>query len=259
MQVLVVLDKRFCQVYSTLDCFPALGIKRYTSAIRQTKGMGHRRFIRCLLLNALCLLAPLEVAADSWPAPQTKEVFSVSRQYFVRVMPGESLGETFGFAGAKKGKYATAEIYRRDQDRSYTLAAEAVLLNPVAPVEFFVSNDGRLATLDNWHNHGYGKVVSLYDSQGQVVRSYELRELFEPEELKDFPHSVSSIRWRSGPAYIRQDQKTLLVTIKSGGDFLFGLETGRYKYCEYHQNMYRCRNSNQPRAWTPNDRLELTR
>lgn len=259
MQVLVVLDKRFCQVSSTLDCFPALGIKRYTSAIRQTKGMGHRRFIRCLLLNALCLLAPLEVAADSWPAPQTKEVFSVSRQYFVRVMPGESLGETFGFAGAKKGKYATAEIYRRDQDRSYRLAAEAVLLNPVAPVEFFVSNNGRFATLDNWHNQGYGKVVSLYDSHGQLVRSYELSELFEPEGLKDFPHSVSSIRWRNGPAYIRQDQTTLLVTIKSGGDFLFGLETGRYKYCEYHQNMYRCRNSNQPRQWMPNDRVPLTR
>ena len=92
--------------------------------------MRHCRFLRRVLLNVLCLFVPLQAAADSWPAPQTKEVFSDSREYFVRVTPGESLGETFGFAGAKKGKYATAEIYRRDQDRSYTLAAEAVLLNP---------------------------------------------------------------------------------------------------------------------------------
>jgi hypothetical protein len=80
---------------------------------------------------------------------------------FRAVTPGESLGDTVGFAGAKKGKYAAAEFYRRHPDRSYRLVAEARLLNPVAPVEFFVSNDGRLATIDNWHNIGYGKVVSI--------------------------------------------------------------------------------------------------
>ena len=106
----------------------------------------------------------------------------------------------------------------------------------MAPVEFFVSNDGHLATLDNWHNLGYGKVVSVYDSRGELVRSYELSDLFQADELKEFSQSVPSIHWRTGPAYIRHDQKTLLVTVKSGGDFLFGLETGRYKYCEYHEN-----------------------
>ena len=133
------------------------------------------------------------------------------------------------------------------------------LLNPMAPVEFFVSNDGHLATLDNWHNLGYGKVVSVYDSRGELVRSYELSDLFQADELKDFSQSVPPIHWRTGPAYIRHDQKTLLVTVKSGGDFLFGLETGRYKYCEYHESMYRCRTSNQPREWMPNDKVELSR
>ena len=47
-----------------------------------------------LLLSALIPLVPCEAAADSWPQPQTKEVFSESREYFVRVIPGESLGET---------------------------------------------------------------------------------------------------------------------------------------------------------------------
>jgi len=195
-----------------------------------------RVLFKNFLLGTLLSVTTLAVRADDWAGPQTKEMFSASREYFVRVTPGESLGDTFGFAGEKKGKYAAAEFYHRNQDRSYSLVAEAVLLNPVAPVEFFVSNNGRLATIDNWHNVGYGKVVSIYDSRGKVVRSYELSDLFQDEEIKAFGRSVSSINWRNGPAYIRQDQKTLLITVKSGADLLFGLETGRFKYCEYQEN-----------------------
>jgi len=72
-----------------------------------------------LLLSVLLLLAPPVGNADSWPGPTIKEVFSESREYFVRVLPGESLGDTSGFAGQKKGRYATAEFYRRGRDRSF--------------------------------------------------------------------------------------------------------------------------------------------
>jgi len=233
---------------------PALRVKHP----RLHHAMRHVLF-KGFLLGMLLSVTTLAVRADDWPGPQTKEVFSASREYFARVIPGESLGDTFGFAREKKGKYAAAEFYRRHQDRSYRLVAEAILLNPVAPVEFFVSNDGRLATIDNWHNVGYGKVVSIFDSRGKVVQSYELSDLFQDEEIKAFGRSVSSIHWRNGPAYIRQDQKTLLITVKSGGDFLFGLETGRFKYCEYLEKTYRCRNTNQPREWMPNSRVQLTR
>lgn len=218
-----------------------------------------RSFEGYFLLCALTLLLPWKALADSWARPQTREVFSESRQFFVRVIPGESVGDTIGFAGQKKGKFASAEFYRRAQDRSYKLTAQIFLLNPVAPVDFFVSDDGRLATLDNWHNLGYGKVVSLFDTGGQLIKSYELSDLFAAEERKTLPQSVSSVRWRNGPAYIRPDQKTLLVTVKSGADLLFGLETGRYKYCEYHETVYRCRNTNHPRHWLSNDKLPLSR
>ena len=218
-----------------------------------------RLHFKGFLFGALLSVMTSAVRADDWPRPQTKEVFSASREYFVRMIPGESLGDTFGFAREKKGKYAAAEFYHRHPDRSYRLVAEAVLRNPVAPVEFFVSNDGRLAAIDNWHNVGYGKVVAIYDSRGKVVQSYELSDLFQDEEIKAFRQSVSSIHWRNGPAYIRQDQKTLLITVKSGGDFLLGLETGRFKYCEYQKETYRCRNTNQPREWMANSRVPLIR
>jgi len=219
----------------------------------------HRIPFRYFFLAAVLSLTARSVRADSWAAPQTREVFSASREYFVRVTPGESLGDTFGFAAAKKGKYAAAEFYRRDRNRSYKLVAETVLLNPVAPVEFFVSNDGRLAAVDNWHNIGYGKVVSIYDFRGKIVRAYELKDLFLEDEIKVFGQTVSSIHWRSGPAYIRPDQKTLLITVNSGQDFLFGMETGQFKYCEHREKTYRCRSTNQSREWVSNSKVPLTR
>jgi hypothetical protein len=215
-----------------------------------------RPLLASLLVGAL--VAP-QARGDSWAAPRTSEAFSASREYFVRVLPGESLGDTFGFAGERKGRYATAEFYRRGEDRSYRLIAETGLSNPIAPVEFLVADSGHLITVDNWHNVGYGKVVSVYDARGKLIRSYELRELFTPEEIRRFPHSVSSIHWRKGPLYIRQDQKTALVTVAEGADFLFGMETGRFKYCEYLDQTYRCRTANQPRQWMPNSRAPLDR
>jgi hypothetical protein len=75
--------------------------------------MMRRMPFKGFLLGTLLSVTTMAVRADDWAAPQTKEVFSASRKYFVRVIPGESLGDTFGFAGEKKGKYAAAEFYRR--------------------------------------------------------------------------------------------------------------------------------------------------
>jgi hypothetical protein len=216
-----------------------------------------KRLVVALSASAALIAPPAR--GDSWAAARTREVFSESREYFVRILPGESLGDTFGFAGAKKGRYARAEFYRRAADRSYQLVAEASLLNPVAPVEVLVADNGHLVTLDNWHNVGHGRVVAIYDARGKLVRAYELRELFAADEIKRFPHSVSSIHWRKGPAYVRQDQRTALVTVAAGADFLFGVESGEFKYCESHEKTYRCRNAAEPRQWRPNASLPLER
>jgi len=178
-------------------------------------------------------------------------VFSASRDHFVRVIPGTSIGDTVGFAGAEKGAYATAVFYQRRPDRSYKLTATATLLNPVAPVEFFVSNEGRLVTVDNWHNRGYGKVLALYDAEGKPVKAYALTDLFSRQEIDTHQHSVSSIAWHNGPVYINQDQRTLYLMIASARDLVLGLRSGRYALCETRGGKYLCRNSNERRRWVP--------
>lgn len=213
-------------------------------------------------LRTLCVAACIAAfaapaCADSWAAPQVREVFSASRDHFVRVIPGNSVGDTIGFAGAAeggiagaaKGAYASAEFYRRQPDRSYRLMATAALLNPVAPVEFFVSNDGRLATIDNWHNRGFGSVVAVYDPQGKLVKAYALTDLFSKAEIDTTAHSVSSRAWHNGPVYINQDQRTLYLMIASGRDLVLGLTTGRFAICERRGGKDLCRSGNKDRRW----------
>jgi hypothetical protein len=205
------------------------------------------------------VIASAVANADSWLSPQVSEVFSASRDHFVRVTPGESLGDTIGFKGAKTGRYASAEFYARAADKAYRLTRTVTLKNPIAPVDFFVSNDGRLVTIDNWHNRGYGAVVVVYANDGAVVKSYALADLFSAAEIEAFSHSVSSIHWLDGPTYVNQDQKTLYLMVRSGADLIVGLESGLYAYCETREGTYKCRDSNVDRAWRPHGDVAPTK
>jgi hypothetical protein len=177
-------------------------------------------------------------------------VFSHSRAYFVRVLPGKSIGDTVGSSDLAKGPFATAEFYRLEKDRSYRLAATAPLLNPVAPIDFFVTDRGLLITLDNWHNMGYGKVVAFYSPDGKPIRAYALSDMFTQSEIDGFQHSVSSIWWRkSAGNYVRQGEESFNVTVNDiGAGFIFEV-SGAYQYCETKEGKFLCRDANQDRKW----------
>ena len=201
-------------------------------------------------LSAALVLSPAD--ADDWPAARIKEVFCKSREWFVRVTPGASIGETVGFAGAAKGKHATAEFYRRAPDRSYRLTREITIQNPVAPVEFLVTDRGYLVTLDNWHNMGYGKAIASYSPEGEIVFARELKDLFSADEVAGFRHSVSSIWWRTETVYVRDGQQSVYVALDDkGSELIAEPETGQWQYCERRQNKHLCRDSNAGRVWRP--------
>lgn len=188
--------------------------------------------------------------ADDWPAATIEEVFSQSREWFVRVVPGTSLGETVGFAGSPTGKHARAEFYRRAPDRSYRLTREITLRNPVAPVLFLVTDRGYLVTFDNWHNMGFGKVVASYAPDGRTVIASELKDIFSPREIEGFRHTVSSIWWRTETAYVRDGQQSIYVALDDKGSALIlEAETGRWHHCEWRGEKHECRDANTNRAW----------
>ena len=184
------------------------------------------------LKGTLFLVIALGLGADDWPAPRVKNVFSDDGTHFVRITPGNNLGATVGFKGARRGRNARAEFYVRQKDRSYRLIADATLPNPIAPVEALLSNDGLLITFDNWHNAGYGKVAVVYDARGTVVRSYELEQLYASEKVTHVPTSESSRWWRCAPIHFVEptEQKSVHVAEFSGGYFVFELATGAVTY-----------------------------
>ena len=180
----------------------------------------------------LLTILPCLVAADDWPAAKVQHVFSGNGLHFVRIVPGEGYGDTVGFKGSKTGAYARGEFYEKQPDRSYTLTADVVLQNPVAPVDVLLSNRGYLLTFDNWHNAGYGKVVAIYRPNGELVRTYEVDALYPAKQLEAIPTSVSSRWWRCRPfGFVDPDEQTKVYVFEHfGGTFTFDLSTGTHEY-----------------------------
>ena len=219
---------------------------------------GFRGAVGALLLFASSVGVTM---AQDWTGPGVSEVFSHDRNWFVRVIPGVPVDEATNGGSAARERFASAEFYLRAPDRSYRLAAQATLARTVAPVDFYVSDHGYLAVLDNWRSLGQGAVVSLYDPEGKPIRSYELSDLFDAGELASLPRRVSSaLRWRQGPSYVRPDQATLQVTVNSNAHFVFGMETGKFCYCEIQENRQTmCRDAGQPRHWLPKGSIAVLR
>ena len=207
--------------------------------------------LRAIVTAVACaVIAAPSARADSWPAAAIKEVFSQSREWFVRVTPGVSVGETVGFAGSPKGKHASAEFYRRAPDRSYRLVKEITLRNPVAPVVFLVTDRGYLVTLDNWHNIGFGKAIASYAPDGRTVAAHELTDVFSTEEVARFRRSVSSIWWRTETIYVRDGQQSIYVALDDkGSELILEAETGAWQYCQRRGDTHQCRTANTSRIW----------
>ncbi len=202
------------------------------------------------LALASCALLTRLVAADSWPGAVITETFSANRAWFVRVTPGTSIGDTVGFAGSRTGAFATAEWFERQADGGYRVAARATLANPVAPIEARVTNRGYLVTLDNWHNVGYGIAVASYRPDGTRVVGLTLADVYSKTEIAAFPHTVSSIWWRSETVYTRDDQRSIYVGGKvPGHELILEPETGRWQVCQPRPDGHHCRTANEARTW----------
>jgi hypothetical protein len=182
-----------------------------------------------LILTVFCASG---TEADDWPAAAAQNIFSESGRYFVRIVPGQSIGDSVGFAGATKGRYARGEFYARQPNRSYALVADVILENPVSPTDALVTNRGYLVTFDNWHNLGYGTVVAIYAPTGRTIRTFTLEQLYSEDRLERIPRSVSSRWWRCAPrGFVDPDEQTEIYLFEHfGGTFTFKLQNGAFAY-----------------------------
>lgn len=181
----------------------------------------------------LCLCAALFLYAsvaksDKWPLPSVKFPVSSDGQYLAKIKPGTSVGDTVGFSGFAKGAFATAIIYKYDfGSDSYQKVSDFSLKNPVAPMDVLISRYGRVVTIDNWHNLGYGKVLVIYDVTGKVLVEKELSDFYSVDKLEKIPQTVSSKWWRCYSPALSEDeqsveivdfmQRTITISMRDGG------------------------------------------
>jgi len=185
-----------------------------------------------LIALALTLVA-FATLSDSWPGPTVISAISPDGNRIVRVEPGESVGDTFGFAGAAKGPFAQATYYERDAaSDTFKSYLHITLQNPVAPVDVLLNDGGVLATLDNWHNIGYGSIVVIFDQSGRIVADFELEKIYTKEQVTEIPHSVSSRWWRCATNEPVINDASLWITDNIGGQFKFNLADGSFEYSQ---------------------------
>lgn len=187
-----------------------------------------------ILFIVVLTLQTFNSLADEWPAPTSQHAVSRNGKYLARIVPGKSWGDTVEFAESKKGAYARGEFYEKQTDRSFKLIADVPLQNPIAPVHVLLNDQGYLVTFDNWHNAGYGKVVTIYKASGALLRSYELEALYPAKRVEEIPRTVSSRHWLSENYgfFSETDESKVYAYDFRGGLFLFDLPSGDYEYLE---------------------------
>jgi len=114
------------------------------------------------------------------------------------------------------------------------------LLNPIAPNDFIVTNDGTLVTFDDRCSLGRENAVVIYSPSGDVVKKYSLKDLYSHEDIRRFDEEwdEEGTIWRcySASSLVLSPSRELsvgddlTVTDAVGGRFVFTLATGSFKY-----------------------------
>lgn len=109
-----------------------------------------------------------------------------------------------------------AKLYKKTRDLGLPeLIWEKDLVNPVAPYEAIITNDGKyVITFDDWYQLGYGdNVMVVYGEKGNLLKQYKLQEITNLEKDK-LPISVTSIWWYFGhETYSIEPEKVKILII----------------------------------------------
>jgi len=154
--------------------------------------------------------------ADLWLAATPRVIASEDADIIVRISPGAT------------GRSARAEWFARADERTYRLTASANLLNPMAPVDVFVANDGTLVAINEWGAVGYGIVLAFYRNDGSLIRKYALGDLYTTAQIACFRHSASSIAWTGDSSFpqLNDQQRWFAMSDVWGLNLTFSLDSG---------------------------------
>jgi hypothetical protein len=137
--------------------------------------------MRVLFTVAVVVLA-VSSLADTWAPPVPRIFASPSGKYGIKVVPP-----------TKDGSRADAVVFTLDARGNEKALWRARLVN--VPYQVFVTDAGRVITLDTYARIGYEHAVVIYGDDGRVRADYELEQLLTSAEITKLPTTVASRWW----------------------------------------------------------------
>lgn len=182
------------------------------------------RTIALAILSLVSLFWEHAAIADEWAPPKPETYYSINKQWRLTVIPRAMESPLAYFSDKVRGR-SDPGAPPRDPEQSarglmehlsgqtWNLVWNLPLANEIGPASAAVSNQGAIATFDNWGSMGYGKnVVVIYDRRGRKIRSLALDDIAPKTYIQALPHSVSSIWW-GGNHHFSPDGKQLILRL----------------------------------------------
>lgn len=158
--------------------------------------------------------------SDQWRSPKPFTAVSPNGVYITRVVPVSS----------DSGRSYVNVIFSEFVGDSIVISKTCILTASWCPGELFVHNSGSFFTVDQWASYGGRNCVVLYNNNGEVIKSYDLEDLYEKRLLyKVYKKGMtnSSVLWRN-KTYTQYGG--LVVQDCIGGEFFFDGIKGNYTY-----------------------------
>ena len=151
--------------------------------------------------------------ADSWLAPKPRIFASSFGDYGLKMIPGEPS--------------ASATLFTLNEKGEEQAAWQGPLVN--IPYRVYVSDAGRVVTVDTYARLGYEHALVVYDEKGKVLADYQLEDLLTAEEIKDHVAVTAGSRWWNNDAQIgfSPDGETFTIELPWGKVIMVDLKTGK--------------------------------
>jgi hypothetical protein len=157
-----------------------------------------------------------------FPLEEPQAAFGSHLQWMVKPPPSDQRG----------GPAVCEATLERWVGNRYEVVWRKPLVNRISPVSAVVSAaDGSFATFDDWDDPGYGEnAVVIYSSTGDLVKKFALRDFMTAEQIEKLPSSISSIRWGGNHIVDLETEKTLILRVRTNGEWKDEKQTYRDVY-----------------------------
>jgi hypothetical protein len=150
--------------------------------------------------------------------------FTVDPAQFIRVPDDVHPAGSF----SQQATPCKGRLERKRTDDTYREMWAATLGNRMSPSSALVSDGGKfVATFNNACSRGYGRnVVSIYSSEGKLIRDFSLLDLLTEKEIGELHSSFDYISWGHGHyfdsawgrgEYLKLSSSYLVLRIIEGG------------------------------------------